>query len=186
MQDLTPYTQRTEAKFGFARVHLDELRAYRGRGSGDAFERSHQESFLFHLLGALDAFYQELNVCYGCNLSLEDVNPKSLWSQLQSRGLTSPELKEIKKLGGDPTSWLGKAKEMRNRWMHRQDIARVFHVGGEMNGQVRLKHPKSGQEADGQEADKDYPDEFESWYRDMQSLLSRLRASAVKTRAHST
>lgn len=46
---------RTDAKLRFAEVHLKELLAL-PRLSGDDFDRAHQESYLYHLIGAKDAF----------------------------------------------------------------------------------------------------------------------------------
>lgn len=62
MKEITNTKERTNAKLRYARIHLNELRLYQRKGSGDDFERSHQESFFFHLFGALDAFLQELNL----------------------------------------------------------------------------------------------------------------------------
>lgn len=41
---------RADAKLRYAEIHLDELKAI-DRLGGSEFDRAHQESFLFHLLG---------------------------------------------------------------------------------------------------------------------------------------
>ena len=69
MATLDYFISRTEQKLRFARIHIDELRTHTTRNTGDDFERSHHESFLFHLYGASDAFLQELNIYYSCGLS---------------------------------------------------------------------------------------------------------------------
>jgi len=56
MKEIKNVQERTNAKLRYARLHLEELRSYRRKGSGDDFERSHQEAFLFHLFGTRDAF----------------------------------------------------------------------------------------------------------------------------------
>ena len=47
------FQDRTAAKLRYAKVHLDELAALKSL-CGDDFDRAHQESYLFHLLGAHD------------------------------------------------------------------------------------------------------------------------------------
>lgn len=52
--------ERTDAKLRYAALHLDELKS-KDTGGGDDFARAHQESFLFHLIGAKESFLLELN-----------------------------------------------------------------------------------------------------------------------------
>jgi hypothetical protein len=79
-----PSETRTSAKIRYAKVMLAELEGYAHRGSGDDFERSHQEAFLAHLFGARDAFLQELNEYYSCSIPIEEVSVASLerWEKL--------------------------------------------------------------------------------------------------------
>jgi hypothetical protein len=175
MDLLIPFTTRTEAKMRYARIHLDELRTHKQRGSADDFESAHQESYLFHLLSALDSFLQELNICYGCSLSINRVTRKNLRNALNRLGQHSQELEELTSLEHNPESWLSQAKEMRDHSTHRHRVARVFYEGGELSGQVRLRHPETGRESD-----SDWLIQFESWYQYMTELLPRLRATALE------
>ena len=95
MEEITNAKKRTNAKLRYARVHLEELRSHQRKGSGDDFERSHQESFLFHLLGARDAFLQELNLYYNCGLELRKVRTSSLTQKLDKMGIRCPELNKL-------------------------------------------------------------------------------------------
>lgn len=165
---------RTDAKIRYARIHLRELLAYAPKGSGDDFERSHQESFLYHLFGVRDAFLQELNLYYGCGLEIHEVNVLRLRGALKAKDLTSPELDEIARSEKDEASWLHDAKEMRDHSTHRHSVPRVLFAGGQENGQVHLKIPRSGRTLR-----EDYGDLFEHWCNEMEGLLIRLRKSAL-------
>lgn len=175
MQDdpLKPYTEWTQAKLRYAEVHLNELRKHRQRATGDDFERTHQEAFLYQLLGARDAFLQELNVCYGCKLELQKVRVATLRKALKEAGETGPELEELASLEKRNESWLSAAKELRDYSTHRRGVPRIFSVGGEEDGQVRFMDPRSGEKLQ-----KNILDSFEDWLREMGSLLNRLRESA--------
>lgn len=161
---------RTDSKLRYARIFLDELRQYGNRSSADDFETGHQEAFLYHLLGALDSFLQELNICYRCAIPIDQVTRSRLRTELEKKDVSSPELAEISDLEKREDSWLGLAKEMRDHSTHRQRIARIFYEGGPLSGQVRLKHPKSQKPSD-----EDWLAQFETWYKNMVELISRLR-----------
>ena len=173
MGDVKNAQDRTDAKLRYARIHLDELLAYARKGSGDDFERSHQESFLYHLFGVRDALLQELNLYYGCRLEIHEVNVRRLREALKSNNLTSVELEEISRLEMDEASWLHNAKEMRDHSTHRHSVPRVFFAGGEKDGQVHFKNPRSGRTLD-----QDYGGLFQDWWNEMERLLVALRKSA--------
>lgn len=175
MSSIRNFQDRTDTKLRYACLHLDELRAYSLKGSGDDFERSHQESFLYHLLGALDSFFQELNRYYGCGLEIDKVTEIKLEVAFKQLGVVCPEFEEVKLLGQDNTSWLHHAKEIRNHATHRQSIPLKFYIGGPEDGQICLKDPKSGSTLL-----PDYLVLFQLWWNEMSDLLKRLRESAVK------
>ncbi len=172
METLQPHINRTNAKLRFAQIHLDELRIYDNRGSGDPFEESHEESYLFHLFGARDAFLQELNIYYNINLPPNKVTRKNLAEQLKQ---SSPEFTELMDLEDDQDSWLGIAKEMRDHSTHRHRIAHSYYVGARK--MVKLIDPRSGKETE-----LDVISQFESWHLKMETLLTRLRQSAAVRR----
>ena len=170
VDQLRSFADRTAAKLAYARVHLEELKDHRARGSGDTFERAHQESFLFHLVGVRDAFLQELNVFYGCDLDPQKVTTRNLGERLSAAENRSPELEELLEIESNSKSWLSVAKEMRNHTAHRQSIPRIFYVGGVDDGIVHLKNPK-----DGETIEMDVPDAFDLWLSKMEELIVRLR-----------
>lgn len=163
---------RTEQKLEYAIVHLDELKSHTfARYS--VFEMAHQESYLFHLLGARDAFLAELNEYYECNLSQESISLGNLRKALKAKGRESAELKELYLLEKDEEGWFSHAKHMRDHSAHVHTVPRTYHRGGTTDGQVRLRHPKTNKEIE-----KDYIDVFEDWMKNMIDLLKKLRRTA--------
>ncbi|CAD6492926.1 MAG: hypothetical protein FFODKBPE_00397 [Candidatus Argoarchaeum ethanivorans] len=173
MEEITNSKERTDAKLRYARLHLEELRAHQRKGSGDDFERSHQESFLFHLVSARDAFLQELNLYYGGGLKPREVTADKLTEKLKKMGVECPELDKLKRYE-NPECWLHVAKEMRNHSTHRDSMPRAFHVGGEDDGKVFLRNTQSRKLIK-----KDYADTFEEWCSKLENLLNDLRNTAV-------
>lgn len=165
---------RTEAKLRYAEVHLNELRALPGLGGND-FDRAHQESFLYHLLGAKDAFLLELNIYYGCNLPPDGVSPGKLRNAIEGKNRKCTELVELKQLESDPTSWLSHAKQMRDHSTHVGGVPRAFHVGGQDDGKVWLRNPKTVEEVK-----RHFVEEFTDWLLQMKDLLEKLRESAIQ------
>jgi hypothetical protein len=167
-QELDAARSRTDAKLRYAAVHLDELRRIERRG--DEFDRAHQESFLFHLHGTRDAFLQELNVYYGCGLPLNEVTRGKLDKALQDTGKRSRALDHLVSLESDPNSWINCAKEMRDHSTHRHSVPRLYHVGGERDGEVFLTDTRSGKPVE-----EDYLKLFETWLVSMTELTEELR-----------
>ena len=161
---------RTEAKLRYANVHLDELQGYDRRG--DDFDRAHQESFLFHLLGVIDAYLQELNILFDCGLELKEVKQWKLEKTIKHKGRQSLALKKLAKLEKDNESWLNQAKEMRDHSTHRHSVPRVYHLGGEKHGDVFLTNTRKGKPIK-----QDYISLFEQWAKEMDKLINELRSS---------
>jgi hypothetical protein len=172
-QTLQGLRERVDAKLRFAQVHLDELQALEHIGGND-FERAHQESFLYHLLGAKDAFLIELNVYYEAKLSEQGITTGKLKDALNKIGKESAELSELFILENQEDSWLFHAKVMRDHSTHVSSVPRVFYEGGERHQQVHLKNPKSGQVIE-----RHFIDEYCNWLKNMEVLLERLRKSAI-------
>lgn len=164
---------RTDAKLRYAAVHLDELDAMPSR-RGDDFDRAHQESFLYHLLGARDAFLAELNAYYECGLRVDRITLGKLREALGRMNRSSVESSELFKLEEDPGSWLNHAKGMRDHSTHVAGVPRTFHVGGETDGEVWLRDPKTNQSVG-----RDFVLEFKDWHARMAELIRRMRASAL-------
>jgi len=168
---------RTNAKLRFAEVMLKELEGLPSC-SGDDFDRSHQEAFLFHLLGALDAFLAEVNCYYGCNLAGDGISPGKLRNAIvAARGDNAPELKELYRLEQLQGSWLSHAKVMRDHSTHRGGVPRVYNAsfgGGKGVESTWLKNPETGEVIE-----EDFPCVFRRWHGEMGEIVTRLRASAV-------
>ncbi len=175
MENLQSLIDRTDSKIKYALVHLNELKTYQNRGSGDDFERSHHESYLFHLYGVRDAFLQEINLYYDINLSPEKVTMSSLNDQLKKGHKVCPELEKINKLEGNQNSWLGIIKEMRHHSTHRYHINRHVYAGGQDDGRVELVNPRSREKSN-----QDVLEDFEEWQQEKEKLIKGLRETATK------
>jgi hypothetical protein len=160
---------RTEAKLRFAELSLHELNAHSGL-QGDDFQRSHEENFLYHLYGALDAFLHEINEHHRCGLPSNRVTIKALEKALKLKNRTSAQLDEIKSLSRDSTNMLGRIEEWRHSFTHRSGPQRLFFVGGEEHGRRRFTEPGTTRPAS-----KHIPDEFADALEEMRQKIKRLR-----------
>jgi hypothetical protein len=174
MKDIENAQKRTDAKVRYAALHLEELRQYPRRGSGDDFERSHQEAFLYQLIGVRDAFLQELNLYYRCGLTSQQVRLDRIEKCMRAQNQVCPELQALSALETEPGSWLNVAKEMRDHSTHRRSVPRIFHVGGGDDSRITLQDPRTKARVPG-----DQMDVFAMWQREMAALISRLRATAI-------
>jgi hypothetical protein len=173
LKELENLRSRADAKIRYAKVHLDELKAINRLG-GDDFDLAHQESFLYHLLGAKEAFLIELNAYYSGGLPNHDLTAGKLREALRIKGKNSKELAELYSLEADQSSWLSHAKELRDYSTHIAGAIRGFHLGGQRDGQVWLHNPSTGQKIE-----RHFVDEFTEWLAKMKELLERLRESAI-------
>jgi len=168
----TPLVERTDAKIRYAELQLDHLVKFAGNGSTDV-DRAFYESILFHLLGAKDAFLQELNAYYQAGLAPNRVAQNSLRLALKSQDKQSAELREIYQLETSDASWLSHAKQMRDSATHISGVARKFHLGGPNDRKVFLRNPSTGQHVE-----LHAPEALAEWVKSMRVLLVRLRQSA--------
>ncbi len=186
-QEMENLRGRTDSKLRYARLTLGELEEHRRSvpGRGDEFERAHVESFLFHLFGAKDAFIEELNVYYNCGLRKtpeSHISPGEIRKVLELQGRKSPELAEIFILENEEDNWLFHAGKMRHHVTHVAALARVFLWGGTRDGEVWLKNPEKPEASD---LEKDVLILFAEWAQQMESLLDRLRQSAIEVNRES-
>ena len=161
---------RSEAKLNYASVHLEELKVH-GTLGGDDFERAHHESFLFHLLGVIDAFLAEVNFHYSAGLDDHDLSIGKLRNALQRQEITCQALKLLYELGQDKASWYSEAKAMRDHVAHIKAPPRRMLVGGE-DESVQLRSPITGELHQSSSVEL-----FESWLASMRALLSQMRTS---------
>ena len=164
-------TSRTDAKIRYAQLHLKELKECEIPGRGHDFERAHQEAFFAQLFGAYAALFQELNEDLRCGLKPEGLTLGKMRDAMKARGCKSPKLTELFNLEQDNTTWLSHAKSMRDHVSHIAAIPLVFYAGGEDNGLTAFKHPKTLIEIPG-----DCFENLESWLREMESLIARMRS----------
>jgi len=150
------YKDRTDQKIEFARIYLDLRLASSGRG--DNTERAHEESFLFHLVGATDAFKKEIKHAYKLNGSAENHRRSKAWLALQS-------------IENDDTHWLHLAKYFRNHGAHGSNIGHNFYVGGEKNGTAEFTNPFTKQPMG-----KSIPDYLKECLNLTTSLIADLRS----------
>jgi hypothetical protein len=147
LNDVDGLQARTDSKIRFAQIHLDELTA-RNISNGDDFERAHQESFLYHLLGVKESFLIELNAYYKTELSEKRISIGNMKKALAERGQESNELTEIYRLQNDESSWLFQAKIMRDYSTHVGNVPRHFHLGGVHHNQTFLSNPETNRRAE--------------------------------------
>lgn len=100
-----------------------------GGSESDPWEIAHEESLLFHLVGAKDAFLHEINDAYGRPLQMHEADEPRLEKALTGKGVTSKALQELRQLLDDPNSWLAHARECRNHRTHRHSVPRIYHEG---------------------------------------------------------
>jgi hypothetical protein len=165
---------RTNAKLRYALIHLEELRD-QGPPDGGDFDKAHQESFLFHLFGAIDALLAELNHYYAAGLQSDSLSPGKIREALKRRDASSPELQVLYQLEKDESSWFSKAKNMRDHSTHVQGVNRAYFLGGEDHKKVKLRDPESGELTE-----HHFIIEFEEWNTAMFALVKNLRSSAVR------
>ncbi|MBI1396946.1 MAG: hypothetical protein GC151_13290 [Betaproteobacteria bacterium] len=163
---------RVDCKLKYAEIHLEILRE-RGGNGGSLFDRAIEESILFHLFGARDEFLLEINAFYDCELNSDSVTLGALRRVFQARGTACPELTKIHQLENEPESWLANAKVMRNHATHIAGVPRAFHIGGEHDGKVYFRNPRTGEHVE-----MHVPDALAAWIENMRTLLEELRSSA--------
>ena len=158
-------TARTDAKIRYAKLHLMELREYDHRGHGHDFERAHQEAFFAQLFGAYAGLFQELNKDLDCGLDPERVSLGNMRNTMKNKGPVSEKLSELYNLEQDATTWLSKAKTMRDHISHLGGIPLSFY-----DDVTSFRHPKTMVELPG-----DYFDYLENWVIEMEALIKRMR-----------
>ena len=147
MSRLNAARERSDAKLKYAGIHLDELQVRRvlcGSQVGN-WERAHQESFLYHLVGVRDALLQEINIAHACGLKPREVDVRDLSIKLMRLGRQSRGLRTLVHLEGMKSSWISIARRQRNHFTHRGDLPRHFHKGGREDGNVYVTDPLADQ-----------------------------------------
>ncbi len=165
------YLARTNQKLNFSRLHIDALKgALESTGwSKHALIESYNESVLFHLVSAYDAFLREIAETY--RLDTERLQGyRSLVAEIERSGQESPEISEIGELERDATSWLHKLLAAYEACWHgsdrRQKVTATSSVSEIHVLQVNPDHAE----------DRDVVAELENWLHSLRELVDRLRA----------
>lgn len=172
MSRLNAARERTDAKLKYAAIHLDELRLRRvlyGSQVGN-WERAHQESFLFHLLGVRDALLQEINLFHACGLKMKNVSIGRISQRLVKNGSGSAALRTLMKLEGMTSTWLSIAKRLRNMSTHQRNVHRQLVVDGANDDPQFFRDPLTGKWIE-----TDYIELFTQWHEKATKLVRNLR-----------
>jgi len=173
MTQLNAARERTDAKLQYAAVHLDELQQRRrlARADGSPWERAHQESFLFHLLGTRDALLQEINIFHSCGLPMKQVAIGSISQRLVRSGVVSKALRTLMRMEGLRSSWLSVAKRLRHRSTHQKGIPHQFVMDSKRDDPVYLRDPGTGELIE-----VDFIELFAQWHEKATKLVENLRS----------
>ena len=166
------FEDRTESKLRFAELHLKEIIDSDSRGSGDDFEISHEESCLFHIIGAKDSFLQEINDFHNLGIDIGDVKEKTIKKYLKKKSLKCKAFDKLKTLRDNPKSWYYIVINYRNVGTHRYRIPRVFKQVINGPRTVSYKNPPVAKSSP---LNQDIPDYLEKSIKKMRKLLQKLR-----------
>ena len=167
--------KRTDDKIDYAKLMLEVLvKRERSEGRGDPLERAYEEAVLFHVIGAKDAFLQEISAAYDVGIESHKVKDYALEEALQRQNKTCPAIQELMKLKRDESSWLYEANLLRNYGTHNLGLSRTFFVGGEHDDKVFYHNPRDPSRHIAEENTYEY---LEHCILKMEELLRRLRDS---------
>lgn len=164
------YLARTNQKLNFARIHIEALKeAQVSNGwSKHALIESYNESVLFHLASAYDAFLREVAELYRFDTE-QQVGYRSLMAKFESAGLEGAEIKELAVLEQNATSWLHKMLAAYEACWHGTDkrgtVTETSSVSEIHVVQVNPDHAEDGQ----------IISEYDGWLTEMRALVERLR-----------
>ncbi len=164
------YLARTNQKLSFSRLHLDRLKQVQDDTSWNkhALIESYNESVLFHMTSAYDAFLREIAERY--NVDAESLTGyRSLAVELEKTGVESPELKQLSMLESDDTGWLHKLVAAYEACWHgsdkKQAVSETSSVSEIHVLQVNPDHAE----------DAEIVAEYEQWFGELSELVNRLR-----------
>lgn len=164
------YLARTNQKLSFTRIHLDKLKHAQDDTSWNkhALIESFNESVLFHLTSAYDAFLREIAETYRVDTEALD-GYRSLAAKLESTGVESPELKQLAQLEMDDSGWLHKMMAAYEACWHGSDKHESVNETNSVSEihvlQVNPNHAE----------DQAIIAEYENWFNSLSELIDRLR-----------
>jgi len=169
--------ERTEQKFEYARILLDELLSYPGRWSNDTRARAHEEAVLFHLVGAIEGTFQEMNAAFGVGLDLKHVKLPTLRAKAKTNAALAATLGIYETEREQPSGWLDLLYELRNWGMHRQHSGRHMCEGDPAMAPTSFADPRTRAPVPG--STTDVLAQFEANGR---ALVRRIRATYPRCR----
>ncbi|WP_286237733.1 DUF6586 family protein [Neptuniibacter halophilus] len=164
------YLARTNQKLAFTRIHLDQLKRAQDDTSWSkhALIESYNESVLFHMASAYDAFLREIAELYRVDTESLD-GYRSLAAELEATGVESPELKQLSLLEADEAGWLHKLMSAYEACWHGSDKQAALTETNSLSEihvlQVNPDHAE----------DKAIVAEYEMWFTALSELVNRLR-----------
>lgn len=169
------YPARTNQKLNFARLHLDALAQaqYSTSWNRHGLIESYNESVLFHLKGALEAFVREIGERY--RLDVAQVHePVQLQAQLEATGQESPELNELVLLATQSGSWLNRLERAYAACWDASD-RRAEPREGQSLSEIHVKQINPDHAEDG-----NLLVELRQWFAELEKIVDRLRGSMLE------
>lgn len=164
------YLARTNQKLSFARIHIEQLKQVQDDTSWNKHSliESFNESVLFHLTSAYDAFLREIAELY--KVDTESLSGyRSLAAELDETGVESPEISQLSALEADETGWLHKMMAAYEACWHGSDkrtaVTETSSVSEIHVLQVNPDHAEDGA----------IIREYEAWLEALSELINRLR-----------
>ncbi|MGH1463133.1 MAG: DUF6586 family protein [Neptuniibacter sp.] len=164
------YLARTNQKLSFSRIHLDQLKHAQDDTSWNkhALIESFNESVLFHMASAYDAFLREIAERYSVDTEAFS-GYRSLAAEMEETGVESPELKELSVLESDDCSWLHKLMAAYEACWHGSDKKQaVTETSSVSEIHVLQVNPDHAEDAE-------IIIEYEAWFVSLSELINRLR-----------
>lgn len=165
----------TDSKLRYSQLYLDELKNPKIASSEG--EKAHQQSFLFHLNGVVDAFYAELNEIYSLGIKDKKISLESLKNAKSDSKKSIKEAKKISKLLGKK-NWLAEVKSFNPQ------LPQINKKAKKIKGKTK-EEPSSLVEQINQSPSNPVLEKFEEWQAKMRKLVSELRESALHANGHS-
>jgi len=177
-------TEREEFKLKAAEFLLEKLKEIHDREGhirGELYfdVEVYVESFLFHIIGTLDAFLQYLNSIYNLGIKIKEVSLSKINEECKDKNIKIKAVKELNRLYGDINSWLWQLNNLRNHCGHRSVIPK--HIKLELpSAKVSvhllkdLLHPEEGP------MEEDALTYLENCLENMRSLLKGLHSKIDK------
>ncbi|WP_415901502.1 DUF6586 family protein [Neptuniibacter sp. QD29_5] len=164
------YQARTNQKLSFTRLHLEQLKKAQDDTSWSkhALIESYNESVLFHLTSAYDAFLREIAEWYKVDTEIFQ-GYRALAAEMGKTGVESPELSQLSNLESDDSSWLHKMMSAYEACWHgadsKQAVTETSSVSEIHVLQINPDHAEDGE----------IITEYQTWFDSLSELVNRLR-----------